>query len=230
MSWNIVSLISVGVAVIAVGFALWAFFDRSRSFMFSRRFMMEREYLDRLLVERERALRYGLDSRAERPKSDRKSLAEIIEEKKKKFENITSISFHFVDESEVTNFYNDTFKEPTVESLVTEIAGQVTGEVKAGLPRVLESKLGGTDLSKWISTIKLPETSLPGMFARYQREAIKRGEVTLGLEELDIELNELQQFEAAVDTFQTSFGLILDRAPFFMDCALVTSTALLKPS
>jgi hypothetical protein len=49
------------------------------------------------------------------------------------------------------------------------------------------------------------------MFARYQRESINRGEVTLGLEELDIELNEMQQFEAAVDNFQRSFGLSLDR-------------------
>jgi hypothetical protein len=80
---------------------------------------------------------------AERGKSEQKTLAEIVAEKKKKFQNITSISFHFVDEGEVTNFYNDTFKEPTVESLVTEIAGQVTSEVKAGIPQLLESKLGG---------------------------------------------------------------------------------------
>ena len=33
----------------------------------------------------------------------------------------------------------------------------------------------------------------------------------MGLEELDIELNELQQFEAAVDNFKKSFGLTLDQ-------------------
>jgi hypothetical protein len=49
------------------------------------------------------------------------------------------------------------------------------------------------------------------MFARYQREAIKRGEVVLGLEELDIELNELQQFEVAVNNLQKSFELTLDQ-------------------
>ena len=58
------------------------------------------------------------------------------------------------------------------------------------------------------------------MFAKYQREAIKRGEVTLGLEELDIELNELQQFEAAIDHLDKSFGLKLD--PGLIDSQVMT--------
>lgn len=206
MNWdiNILNIVSAVVILMAVGIATWAFARNQWSMR--HRFLIERELLERQLY-----LRAIERDAPERDKSEQKTLAEIVEEKKKKFQNITGISFHFVDEGEVTNFYNDTFKEPTVQSLVAEIATQVTGEVKAGLPQVLESKLGGKDLSKWISTIKLPDTSLPGMFARYQRAAIKRGEVVLGLEELDIELNELQQFEAAVNNLHKSFGLTLDQ-------------------
>jgi hypothetical protein len=99
-----------------------------------------------------------------------------------------------------------------MESLVTEIAGEVSAEAKVGIAQVLESKLGGKNLSKWISTVKLPDTSLPGMFARYQREAIKRGEVALGLEELDIELNQVRQFDSAVRNLEKTFGLVLEEA------------------
>jgi hypothetical protein len=205
--------LAVGIiTVVALGFVIWLvprLTTRSRELSFGRESSLARE----LLFARELRSR---ELRSREPPAGtvtpRKTLIEIVEEKKEKFQNTTSISFHYVDEGEVRNFYNDTFREPTVESLVTEIAGEVTGEVKSGLPQLLEAKIGGKDLSKWISTVKLPDTSLPGMFAKYQREAIKRGEVTLGLEELDIELKELQQFEAAVETFDKSFGLKLDQS------------------
>lgn len=137
------------------------------------------------------------------------TLEEIIEQKRLRFQNITGISFHFVDREAVLNFYSDTFREPTIESLVTELVGELNGEIKVGLPKILESKLGGKDVNKWISTIKLPDTSLPGMFARYQREAIKRGEVTLGLEELDIEVKQVDEFTAAIANLNKSFGFTL---------------------
>jgi hypothetical protein len=159
-----------------VGFAVWILYRTQTNL--TRRMMSSRDFYDWEI--RDRVLReFQRSPETVKPEPRQKTLAERVEEKKK-IQDITSISFHFVDEGEVTNFYNDTFKEPTVESLVTEIAGQVGGEVKAGLPKLLEAKIGGNDLSKWISTIKLPDASLPGMFARYQREAIKRGEVALG--------------------------------------------------
>jgi hypothetical protein len=201
-------VLSLAAAVAVVWFYLSRQQDRLRRRVMDQEMYFRDRYLHlQLLGEREKET-------ADRIKSvpGQRTLAQVVEEKKKKLQDITSISFHFVDKGEVTNFYNDTFKEPTVESLVTEIATQVGAEAKAGLPQLLETKLGGKDLSKWISTVKLPDTSLPGMFVRYQREAIKRGEVLLGLEELDIELNELQQFQTAVSNLQGSFGLTLDQS------------------
>ena len=147
---------------------------------------------------------------AERREPEKKTIEQTIEKKKRRFSNVTSVSFHFVDKDEIESFYNDTFREPTLESLISEITGEVTGEVKGGLPKILESKIGGRDISKWISTMKLPETSLSGMFIKYQKEAIRRGEVTLGLEELDVELNELQKFDSAVENLNMEFGLNID--------------------
>jgi hypothetical protein len=106
---------------------------------------------------------------------------EDIDKKKEKFLNIPNVSFHFANKDEVVNFYNDYFKEPTIEQIISEITGEVRGEVKAKIPQVLESKIGGKDLRKWISTIKLPDISVAGMFRRYQRETIRNGQVTLGL-------------------------------------------------
>jgi len=145
-----------------------------------------------------------------RRKAEKKTIKDIIEEKKRRFSNVTSVSFHFVDKDEIEGFYNDTFREPTLESLISEMTGEVTGEVKAGLPKILESKIGGRDISKWISTMKLPETSLSGMFIKYQKEAIRRGEVILGLEELDVELKELHEFDSAVENLKTEFGLDIE--------------------
>jgi hypothetical protein len=130
--------------------------------------------------------------------------------KRQKFLDIPSISFHFADEDQIRSFYNDYFKEPTIENLVSEIAGEISGEINAGIPQVLESRVGGKDLSKWISTIKLPELSLEGMFRRYQRETIEKGQVTLGMEEVDIGPNELHEFEDAVKDLDRRFSFKLD--------------------
>jgi len=146
----------------------------------------------------------------EQSETDRKTIVEIIKEKKERFSNVTSVSFHFVDKDEIENFYNDTFREPTIESLVSEITGEITGGVKGSIPKILESKIGSRDISKWISTLKLPETSLSGMFIKYQKEAIKRDEVTLGLEELDVELNELQKFDSIVENLKTNFSFEIE--------------------
>ena len=157
-------------------------------------------------------MKRNLKDRSPYSKSDKKNITEIIKEKKERFSNVTSISFHFVDRSEVKNFYNDTFREPTFESLVSEITGEITGEVKGSLPKIIESKIGGKDINKWISKIKLPDTSLSGMFIKYQKEAIQRGEITIGLEELDVELNELQEFDLAVKNIKENFNFDIEHS------------------
>jgi len=173
-----------------------------------KRIRIWRHIQTEMRIEHERLLHEVENLKRREP--DKKTILEIIEEKKKRFSNVTSVSFHFVDKDEIENFYNDTFREPTLESLVSEITGEITGEVKGGIPKVLESKIGGKDISKWISTLKLPETSLSGMFIKYQKEAIQRGEVTLGLEELDVELNELQKFDSALENIKKNFDFDLE--------------------
>lgn len=203
--WQWILKVVVLIIISAVPLIILIYYRKIR---FRRRFEFEREYVWR--KEKEREFLQRERERIERHEPDKKTIAEIIEEKKKRFSNVTSVSFHFVDKNEIENFYNDTFREPTLESLVSEITGEISGEVKGSLPKILESKIGGRDVSKWISTIKLPETSLSGMFIKYQKEAIQRGEVTLGLEELDIELNELQKFDLNVENLKKDFGFDIE--------------------
>lgn len=137
-------------------------------------------------------------------------ITDIIEEKKNRVLNIPNIAFHYANKDQITNFYNDYFKEPTLASLVSEITGEATGEVKGSIPKILESKIGAKDIEKWVSTIKLPDTSLNGMFLRYQRETIKSDQVTIGLEEVDIELSDLAAFDESIDNLRKKFGLVID--------------------
>jgi len=175
--------------------------------------------VERVLRESERLYRATdltrrltqLEAKAALP-SPTKKLEQVIEEKKSKFLSIPSISFHYANEQQIRSFYEDYFKEPTVASLVAEIAGEIEGDVKASIPQILESHIGTKDLSKWVSTIKLPETSLGGMFLRYQRETIRSGQVSLGLEEVDIELTELEAFDEALSELDRRFDLRLDPA------------------
>jgi hypothetical protein len=173
-----------------------------------------------VLMRRSRELRYRyfreleLRDLARREQEDRRSksvganekrLEDIIKEKRDRFLNIPNVAFHFADDDQIRNFYNDYFKEPTVASLVSEMTGGLDAQIKGSIPKVLESRIGATDLSKWVSTIKLPDNTLNGMFLRWQRETIKSGQVTLGLEEVDIELSELQTFEEIIATLRSRF-------------------------
>ena len=137
-------------------------------------------------------------------------LAGAVEQKKDKFQNISNISFHFADKEKIINFYNDYFKEPTVEQMVAKLAGEVSGEVKGKIPQIIESKVGGKDLSEWVSTIKLPGVSTAEMFRRWQREAISKNEVAFGLELVDIDLSDLKAFDDLVSRLKTKFDMQLD--------------------
>ena len=137
-------------------------------------------------------------------------LEAIVKEKRTKFLNVPSVAFHYADENQIKGMYDDYFKEPTVESLVSEVIGGIDAEVKASLPQILESKIGSKDLRKWISTMKLPEPSVSAMFLQFQRETIKSGQVTLGIEEVEIELSEVAAFGEAVEGLRKRFGLQVD--------------------
>ena len=127
------------------------------------------------------------------------------DKKKEKFLNIANISFHFTDKERIRTFYDDYFKEPTIKSLITESITESDSGIKASIPSILESKIGSKDLSKWISNIKLPNITENGMFKRYQKETIQKDQVQLGLEEDDIELSVLSDFEEQIQEFSKEF-------------------------
>lgn len=140
----------------------------------------------------------------------RSATSEAIDKKKEAFLNIANISFHFANNDQIAGFYNDYFQEPTIEQIVSEITGETTGEAKVQIPKILESKVGGKDLSKWISTIKVPNVSVAEMFRRYQRETIRNNQVTLGLELVDIDLSHLGAFEDLITKLRSDFDVDLD--------------------
>lgn len=130
-----------------------------------------------------------------------------LDEKKARLLNLPSISLHYADEERIKNFYNDYFREPTTESLVREAISESSGESSAKLPEILESKIGTKSLSKWIQTVKLPETSVNGMFRRYQRETIKNDQVSLNLDVVNIELSTLNEFDELVERIYSEYKL-----------------------
>lgn len=138
-----------------------------------------------------------------------RQIESVVDIKKEQFINLPNIRFHFVDKGQVESYYDDYFKEPTIESLVSEITGEVDAEVKANLPQIIESRIGSKDISKWMSTIKLPDVTLNRKFLRYQKETIKNEQVILGIEEVEIELTELDRFENTVENFEKRFGLVI---------------------
>jgi hypothetical protein len=139
-------------------------------------------------------------------------IEKIISDKAQKFLNIPNISFQFANHEQIKSFYDEYFKEPTIESLVSEITGETSGDIKGSLPKIIEAEIGGKDINKWISNIKIPESSSNAMFLRYQRETIKKEQVTLGIEEVDIELTELEAFEDSIENIKERFDLDIDEA------------------
>jgi len=121
--------------------------------------LLERMYDRQRYYERELVLREREKLSQTQVSATVKRIEDTIDEKKRRFLDTPSISFHFADKDQIRSFYDDYFKEPTLESLVSEITGEVSGQVKGSVPQVIESKIGSKDISKWISTIKLPDTS-----------------------------------------------------------------------
>jgi len=201
-----ISLLLIIITFVLTAVVLYRLYRPAQTLLHSRALYDERfAYLELARRERELAKR-----EIERDESSSKKLAAIVEEKKNKFINTPSRSFHFANGEQIRSFYSDYFKEPTIASLINEMTGELSADIKGTIPQLLEAKLGGKDISKWVSTIKLPDISLSGMFLRYQRETIKSNQVVLGIEEVEIELNELQAFDSMVKTLNERFGFNLE--------------------
>lgn len=131
--------------------------------------------------------------------------------KKEMLLKVSAISFHYVDEKKIRDFYNDYFKELELEQLVSEIVGEISGDIKAQVPEILEGSVSGKKLRKWSSQYKIPDPSLSGMFKRFQNATIENDQVTLGLELLIIESGELNCFNSLVATLEKRFDLTIDK-------------------
>jgi hypothetical protein len=147
-------------------------------------------------------LREVIETRTEQPK-----LTAAIEEKKRRFLNLPNIAFfHYANEERIRNIYNDYFREPTVESAVQELVSEISGDVGAELPKLLEAKFGGKNLTRWISNIKYTDISIYKMFLQYQRETIKKGQVILDLELVDVELSQVEEFEQLANQLRQTYN------------------------
>lgn len=133
-----------------------------------------------------------------------------IDKKKEELSNIAAISFHFANQDQIRSFYNDYFKEPTIEQLVSEKSSELSGDVRGSLPKVLEAVAGGKDIKKWISTIKIPDISVNEMFRRYQKQTIANNQVTIGLEVLDVDLTSLERFNKIMQELKSDFDLTIN--------------------
>lgn len=192
ISFGVIGLITLVMAVLIYRKSIW----RTRA-------IMERMYFDR-----ERGYQIY---REEEKRPEQEELAAALKDKKKQLLNLPNVSFHYVDEARVRNFYTDYFREPTVESMVRELVSEVSGGIKASLPQVLESRFGGTNLSKWISKIKLPETSLNGMFLKYLKETVRNNQVSLDLELLDVELSDIDKFQELAEKLERELEFVLEK-------------------
>lgn len=151
------------------------------------------------------------DDRNERPtKSLERPRRTSLDDKKKKLINIPNIYFHYADKDRIRAFYSDYFKEPHISELISKTMAATSVDAKASLASVFEASLGTKDLSQWLSRIKLPQITENGMFKRYQRETILNDQVQLGLEEDDIELNELREFERSIRDLEEKYDYPID--------------------
>ena len=121
---------------------------------------------------------------------------EAIDKIRERLVNIPNISFHYANKDNITNFYNDYFREPTVESLVKEAVSEISGDIKGNIPQFFETKAGGKNLTKWISSIKLADAS--------------NNQVTLGLEIADVELSNINGFEKLVSKLEGDFDFKIE--------------------
>lgn len=135
----------------------------------------------------------------------------ITPEEKRLFVDIPNVDFDFADKTKIKNFYFSYFKEKfKVEQIISEKVTESGGEAKGQIPSVLESKISDKDQSKLTSTFKPYELSTEEMFLNYQRETVQKGQVTLGLEKVDVDLSDLISFNNLIADLKTRFNFEVD--------------------
>ena len=126
--------------------------------------------------------------------------------KREQFLRTPNVAFHYADKEQIQNFYQEYFREPIVEKSVEEESSETGQNGRGNLDDVLSAEAAKKEAHKRISTLKYPETNLNGMFLRYQQEMIRQNHVVIGLEELDIELENLKEFNLILERLESEFG------------------------
>jgi len=200
MSEMITIGLTSGLAVITA--SLVYFYSRKQ------RILSHMLYRERDMLYRERE--YIEQERERKRWQQEREVKEKLSEKSRKYINLPSVSFHFADKDKIKSMYDEYFKEPTITSVISEKINSKDGKIKSAFPHILEAELGGSDINKWISNIKLPETSPSGMFKRYQRETIKNEQVDLSLEIIEAELFIVDEFDEKIKEFKEKYGFEID--------------------
>ncbi len=116
----------VGISVLAASIAVLVALIGAYLFIFN-----QGKY-----VEAEKRILSNLDARVaryeERTEKSKNAIEQIIESKKKNFLN-PGISFHYADHKQIKIFYDITFKEATIESVISERTGEISGQVKGSI-------------------------------------------------------------------------------------------------
>lgn len=195
----VVSAIPYVVAITIASFVLYYFYFAPR--MAELAYSVERE---KSFLEVERAVLERAVAEYEREEE-----SSLLEQKKQKFLATAAVSFIYVDNEEITDFYNMTFKEPTVTEMVEKLVETRSGEIVSGkaAETFLKSELAAENLQQYIKTIKLPETTLPEMFLRYQRHILENNVVRYGFDEIEIRLEEISKFEDEVSDLEDKYDV-----------------------
>jgi len=134
----------------------------------------------------------------------------VADQKRERFLNIPSVSFHYADRERIEGFYYDYFSQPIMKKLSSETTDELKGTMKASLPTVMNAGIDAKNAGKTTRDFGVPGKSLSRMFLDYQSETIKRNQVLLALEEVDVELTEIDDLEKGVANFNQRFGFTID--------------------
>ena len=191
-----------------------------------RKNIKEKEFYHRM-VRQEDYYRRERENEHKRWQQERE-VREKLYEKSRKYINIPSVSFHFADKEKIKSMYDEYFREPTITSIISEKINSKDSKIKSTFPQLLEAEIGGGDINKWISNIKLPDTSTSGMFKRYQRETIKNEQVDLGLEIIEVELFIVDEFDEKIKEFKEKYDFEIDNTAIKTQRSKLQETACKK--
>lgn len=214
---NVLSIILSVITAISASAAVYYLVRKNVIEKESYRRMLHRE--DYYLREREKEHKRWQQEREVREK---------LYEKSSKYINLPSVSFHFADKEKIKSMYDEYFKEPTITSIISEKINSKNSKLKSTFPQLLEAEIGGGDINKWISNIKLPDTSTSGMFKRYQRETIKNEQVDLGLEIIEAELFIVDEFDEKIKEIKEKYDFEIDNTAIKAQRSKLQETACKK--